>query len=181
MAGYGDKSDVVASSFLNRAPDQAAYVVHDLRAGLESWAKKMGVPDWVGWDYDGSYLPKRFYAGEPAEYRSLVAIPTYGPKVEIIQPITGPSVFTTYLEDRGPGLHHVGYFVPDMSEVREWFAARGVAEIMSGGGQGGMGPPPCGFVLCPTRLPPPPPPRGGLPQDGPNRGGPRPPGGGVAG
>src|SRR5918998_2863496 len=136
MAGYGDKSDVVASSFLNRAPDQAAYVVHDLRAGLESWAKKMGVPDWVGWDYDGSYLPKRFYAGEPAEYRSLVAIPTYGPKVEIIQPITGPSVFTTYLEDRGPGLHHLGYFVPDMSEVREWFAARGVAEIMSGGGQG---------------------------------------------
>lgn len=136
MPGFGDSSDVSAASFVNRPPDQVAYVVRDLEPAVKSFAENMGIPDWVGWDYHGDYLPNRFYDGQPAEYRSIVAIPLYGPQVEIIQPIDGPSVFTTFLEERGPGLHHIGYFVPSMQEVRDWYAARGITEKMSGNGQG---------------------------------------------
>lgn len=136
MAGFGDKTDAIGASFVNRPPDQVAYVVPDMEAALEKYSKLFGISDWVGWDYTGDYLPNRFYDGKPAEYRSLAAVPAYGPKVEIIQPIDGPSVFTTFLEDRGPGLHHLGWFVPSMQEVRDWFAQRGITEIMSGGGHG---------------------------------------------
>lgn len=136
MAGFGDRSDVSASSFVNRPPDQVAYVVRDLEPALALFAQKLGIADWVGWDYHADYLPNRLYDGKLADYRSLAAVPLYGPSLEVIQPIDGPSVFTTYLEERGPGLHHLGYFVPSMQEVRDWYAARGIKEIMSGSGQG---------------------------------------------
>jgi methylmalonyl-CoA/ethylmalonyl-CoA epimerase len=136
MAGFGDSSDVSARSFINRPPDQVAYVVPDLEPALRSYSRLMGMSDWVGWDYHGDYLPNRIYQGQPSEYRSLAAVPAYGPSVEFIQPIDGPSVFTTFLESRGPGLHHLGYFVASLDEPRAWFAERGIAEVMSGSGQG---------------------------------------------
>ncbi|MFV0375027.1 VOC family protein [Microbacterium sp.] len=136
MAGFGDRSDVSATSFVNRPPDQVAYVVPDMEKTLAEYSRLFGISDWVGWDYTGDYLPNRFYKGQPAEYRSLAAVPAYGPRLEVIQPIDGPSVFTTFLEERGAGLHHLGWFVPSMTEVREWFAARGIEEVMSGSGQG---------------------------------------------
>lgn len=136
MAGFGDKSDVTTRSFINRPPDQTAYVVPDMQSALAKYARIFGVEDWVGWDYHADYLPNRMYQGAPSSYRSLAAVPHYGPQIEIIQPIEGPSVFTDFLDRTGPGLHHVGWFVPDMAEVREWFAARGIREVMSGGGHG---------------------------------------------
>lgn len=136
MAGFGDSTDVTALSFVNRPPDQVAYVVPDLEPALARYSQIFGISDWVGWDYTGEYLPRRFYKGAPAEYRSLAAVPAYGPKLEVIQPIDGPSVFTTFIEQRGPGLHHLGWFVPDMQVVRDRFAALAVEEVMSGGGQG---------------------------------------------
>lgn len=137
MAGYGDKSDVTELPFPNRAPDQTAFVFADFHESVDAVGKALGITDWVGWDYTGDYLPRRHYMGAPSEYRSLVAVPSYGPKLEVITPIDGPSIFTTFLEDRPQGgLHHLGWFVPDLNPVREWFAARGLPEIMGGGGQG---------------------------------------------
>ena len=137
MAGFGDRTDVSELPFPNRAPDQTAFVFPDLDEGIEKVSRQLGITDWVGWDYHGDYLPRRFYNGEPSTYRSLAAVPSYGPKLEVIAPIEGPSVFTTFLEDRpNGGLHHLGWFVPDMQDVRHWFALRGITEIMSGGGHG---------------------------------------------
>lgn len=137
--GFGDASDATSLSFINRPPDQVAYVVADLEKAIEQYGRMMGISDWVGWDYSPAYLPNRAYDGQPSDYRSLAAVPAYGPQVEFIQPIDGPSVYTTYLADRGPGLHHLGYFVPSQADVRAHFAALGIKEIMSGGGHGVRG------------------------------------------
>jgi hypothetical protein len=74
--------------------------------------------------------------GAPGTFRSVVAIPSYGSRVELVQPIDGPSIYTTFLERRGPGLHHIGYYVPALEPAREQFRARGFEEVMMGGGHG---------------------------------------------
>jgi len=121
---------------LDRAPDQVAYVVPELRPAVERMARVMGVAEWNVWDYDGAYVPTRRYLGVEAEYRSIVAMPAYGPALEVVQPVTGPSIYTTFLEERGAGLHHVGYYVPSLADARAHFAALGLEEVLSGGGHG---------------------------------------------
>jgi len=122
--------------FQNRVPDQMAYVVHDLEPAVQRMGRLMGIPFWNVWNYDGAYVPRRYYLGEEADYASVVAMPAYGPALEIIQPLTGPSIYTTFLDDRGPGLHHLGYYVPSVADARAHFAALGVDEVLSGGGHG---------------------------------------------
>ncbi|MCS0498886.1 VOC family protein [Protaetiibacter mangrovi] len=136
MSGFGTASSTARLPLLDRAPDQVAYVVPELRPAVERMARVLGVGEWLVWDYDGAYVPRRRYLGEDAEYRSIVAMPAYGPALEIIQPLTGPSIYTTFLEERGAGLHHIGYYVPSVADARAHFAALGVAEVLSGGGHG---------------------------------------------
>lgn len=126
----------MALPLLGRTPDQVAYVVPELHAAVERMARVLGIAEWNVWDYDGEYVPTRSYLGEPADYRSIVAMPSSGPALEIIQPITGPSIYTTFLEERGAGLHHVGYYVPSLADARAHFAALGLVEVLSGGGHG---------------------------------------------
>jgi methylmalonyl-CoA/ethylmalonyl-CoA epimerase len=134
---YGDSSDTTRVDYLDRAPDQTAYVVPDLQEGIDRFADLLGITEWVGWDYDENYLPNKTYGGQPSDYRSIALVPTFGPRIEMIQPLVGPSVFTTFLEDRpNGGVHHLGYFVPSLAPVRERFARLGVPEIMNGGGHG---------------------------------------------
>jgi len=121
---------------LNRAPDQIAYVVPELRAAVDRMGRILGIAEWLVWDYGGDYVPRRTYLGQEAEYRSVVAMPAFGPALEIIEPLTGPSIYTTFLEERGAGLHHIGFYVPSVADARAHFAALDVQEVLSGGGHG---------------------------------------------
>jgi spore germination protein YaaH len=54
--------------------------------------------------------------------------------VELLQPLEGPSIFRKFIEQRGEGLHHIGYWAKSMNEadkIREMFRARGAPVLMS--------------------------------------------------
>lgn len=121
---------------VNRAPDQIAWVVPDLEAAVQRMGMVLQVPRWNVWDYGPDYVPFRRFHGEPSDYSQVVAMPEFGSTVEIIQPVVGPSIYSDFIEDRGPGLHHVGYYVPDLEPIRARFAQLGYEEILSGGGHG---------------------------------------------
>jgi hypothetical protein len=132
----GDSSDVTPQSFLNRPPDQVAYVVRDLESAVHEFGAALGISRWFGYIYDLDYLPRRTYRGDDASWISRVAVPAYGPSLEIIASEGGPSVFSEFLEARGPGLHHLGYFVPSLDEAVAIFANAGLPVVQSGGGHG---------------------------------------------
>jgi catechol 2,3-dioxygenase-like lactoylglutathione lyase family enzyme len=121
---------------LDRQPDQIAYCVPDLDATVERMGRVLGIRDWNVWDYGPDFVPERRFRGEASNYRSLVAMPAFGATLEIIQPLEGPSIYTDFLAERGAGLHHVGYFVPSIADVRLRFQELGLTEVMSGGGHG---------------------------------------------
>jgi methylmalonyl-CoA/ethylmalonyl-CoA epimerase len=136
VPGYGDRTDTTLLPVTGRRPDQVAYVVPDLDEGVQRLGRSLGVSRWLGWRYTGSYLPNRIFRGQTGDFESHGVIAEYGPSLEIIAPLSGRSVFTEFLDAHGPGLHHLGYFVPSLAQERERLIAQGLSEVQYGGGHG---------------------------------------------
>jgi len=93
---------------------QIAWVVKDIEAAEKIFRETMGInnlskPDIIRLaDFDGTYY------GQPCNGESLVSIAYTGETfIELIQPISGRSIFQDYL-DKNPdgGVHHVAYSLP---------------------------------------------------------------------
>ena len=122
--------------FFGRQPDQTGYVVDDLERAVELWSTDFGLSPWSGYQYDSSYVPRRTFRGEP-QIDSITRNAVWGAgKIGLIQPVQGESLFSETLRDRGPGIHHVAYFVKNIEEGRAWLLSRGYDEVMNGGGHG---------------------------------------------
>ena len=122
---------------LTRAPDQVAFVVEDLDAAAEAMSRSLGAAPWIGWNYTADYVPERVFRGQPGRFESRVAAWLGAePNLELIQPVTGPSIFTEFLERHGPGMQHLGYFVDDFAAPKAHLESLGYEEIMAGGKHG---------------------------------------------
>jgi hypothetical protein len=53
-------------------------------------------------------------------------------QIELIEHISGRSIYKEFLDRRGEGLHHLGFIVPDHEKVIADFAANGFPVIQSG-------------------------------------------------
>ena len=53
-------------------------------------------------------------------------------QIELMQPLSGRSIYDEHLETRGEGLHHLKLFYPDCSAALERFRAQGISVIQSG-------------------------------------------------
>jgi catechol 2,3-dioxygenase-like lactoylglutathione lyase family enzyme len=66
-----------------------------------------------------------------------LALAQVGPtQYELIEPIEGPTTYHEHLESRGEGLHHLGYYVPDIDAEIARMAALGYPLLQSGRGFG---------------------------------------------
>ncbi len=136
MPGYGDHSDLSLIPLPGRPPDQVAYVVPDLAEGVQQIGRMLGIRRWVGWRYTADYLPKRRFRGAAGDFESWGVVADFGPSVEIIAPLSGTSVFTEFLDNHGPGLHHLGYFVDSLEREAARLVDLGWTEVQYGGGHG---------------------------------------------
>ena len=56
-----------------------------------------------------------------------MAFAELGPiEIALIQPLTGKSIWTDFLPEHGPGLHHIRFNVPEMAPIVEPVAAHGI-------------------------------------------------------
>ena len=93
---------------------QIAWVVKDIKASERIFRETMGInnlskPDIIRLaDFEGTYY------GEPCDGESLVSIAYTGETFfELIQPISGRSIFQDYLDKNpGGGVHHIAYSMP---------------------------------------------------------------------
>jgi methylmalonyl-CoA/ethylmalonyl-CoA epimerase len=136
MPGFGDRTDTVLAPITARPPDQVAYVVEDLESAVQDLGRRFGVRRWLGWRYANGYLPNRTYRGRPGDFETWGVVAEFGPSLEICAPLSGSGVFTEFLEQHGPGLHHLGYFVPSLDDERARLRALGLEEVQYGGGHG---------------------------------------------
>lgn len=73
------------------------------------------------------------YRGQPADFQIDLALAYAGEtQFEVIRPVAGESLYTEFLERRGPGLHHLGFLVDDFDAAAASYAANGYAVAQSG-------------------------------------------------
>lgn len=111
---------------------QVAYVVRDLPAAEEWFKKVWGVPLFVRSE-NMSFPATSTYRGKPSVSSMSLSLGfARETNVELIQPLTGPSLYTDFLDAKGPGLHHVAFSVPDFAGAVAGLKAQGLEALLEG-------------------------------------------------
>lgn len=78
---------------------------------------------------------QQLYHGEPARFRARQAFADLGSvELELIQPLEGRSIWSDFLAERGPGIHHLRFNVPDHMALSAYLKNQGIAKTQEGAG-----------------------------------------------
>jgi 4-hydroxyphenylpyruvate dioxygenase-like putative hemolysin len=114
---------------------QVAVVVKNLRKTMENYNKVMGWGPWSVYEHKPPVLHHTEVRGKPVLYTMLGAEVHCNPiDFEILQPLTGPSIYKEFLEEKGEGLHHVSVVnaADDVHRALSDFKKQGIEVLMSG-------------------------------------------------
>jgi catechol 2,3-dioxygenase-like lactoylglutathione lyase family enzyme len=91
-----------------QTPVQIAWVTHDLDATEAALTALLGAKKWVRMP-DVRFGPDTCtYRGAPADFVAHISLSYAGDmQLELIEPVTGDSIYSEFLRDCGPGLHHI--------------------------------------------------------------------------
>lgn len=117
---------------------QVCWVTEDIEATEEFLTAGFGVARWTR-------LPDIHFGpdtctlrGEPADFVVHVSLGYAGHlQLELIQPVRGESIYSEFLADSGPGLHHVCFEVDDLALATAAAAESGVPVVQAGSMMGG--------------------------------------------
>jgi catechol 2,3-dioxygenase-like lactoylglutathione lyase family enzyme len=122
-----------------RSPVQIAWVTRDLNATETALTGLLGVKKWVRLP-DIHFGPDTCrYRGEPADFVADISLSYSGDmQLELIAPVKGESIYTEFLDQGGPGLHHICIEADDFDAAVAEAAEQGAAIVQSGVMPGGM-------------------------------------------
>jgi catechol 2,3-dioxygenase-like lactoylglutathione lyase family enzyme len=91
-----------------QSPTQIAWVTTDLDATETALTGLLGVRKWVRIPNVHFAPDSCSYHGKPADFVASISLSYLGDmQLELISPVSGQSVYSDFLRDSGPGLHHV--------------------------------------------------------------------------
>jgi catechol 2,3-dioxygenase-like lactoylglutathione lyase family enzyme len=118
---------------------QTAWVVEDITRSEQFFVDHFGVRKWIRIP-DVHFGPDTCtYRGAPADFVAHVAMAYIGDmQLELIQPVSGDSIYTEFLERSGPGLHHVCFVPDDFDSAVAQAEQDGVPVVQRGSMGGGL-------------------------------------------
>jgi methylmalonyl-CoA/ethylmalonyl-CoA epimerase len=126
------------SSFLQLpAVTQIGIVVPNLEEAILFYREKFFVGPFERIeDFQKLGYRETYYRGEPEKFNSTFAFFSLGTiEVEIIQPLSGRSIYQDFLKAGRQGLHHLGFDVyGDLEQRLTAYAEIGIGVLMSGRG-----------------------------------------------
>jgi hypothetical protein len=125
-----------------QTPVQIAWVTRDLDTTEAALTGLLGAKKWIRMP-DVHFGPEACtHRGEPADFVAHISLSYAGDtQLELIQPVSGLSLYSEFLESSGPGLHHVciAAFDADAFTAMCEDAERRGAPVLTGGTMpGGM-------------------------------------------
>jgi catechol 2,3-dioxygenase-like lactoylglutathione lyase family enzyme len=117
---------------------QLAWVTDDLAATERLLTEQFGVGAWTRMT-DIRFGPdETTLRGEPVDFTIHVSLGYAGDlQLELIQPVSGPTIHAEFLAEHGPGLHHLCFGVDDLDAACAAAEAAGVPVLMRGSMMGG--------------------------------------------
>jgi methylmalonyl-CoA/ethylmalonyl-CoA epimerase len=126
-----------AEAVLGTPVKQIAFVVRDIENAMRRWWELLEVGPWEAYTLGPPRLQGMLFRGEPAEFSFRHALAWSGAlQLELVQPVSGPSIFEEHLERQGEGVHHVGIVVQDHAASTQVLLDRGFAPLQSAHGFG---------------------------------------------
>ncbi len=122
-----------------RNPIQIGMVTDDLEGTLKTFQEILGIGPFnvVEFPPEGAQTPMMRYYGQDAPFTAKFCFFNLGSiEFEVIQPLTGKTIWRTFLDEKGPGLHHIKFSIPEHDPVREYFKSKNVKISQSGASVG---------------------------------------------
>ncbi len=90
------------------SPTQIAWVTPDMDATETALTGLLGVRKWVRIP-DVHFAPQTCsYLGKPADFVASISLSYLGDmQLELITPVRGENIYSDFLRESGPGLHHI--------------------------------------------------------------------------
>jgi methylmalonyl-CoA/ethylmalonyl-CoA epimerase len=116
---------------------QIGVVVADLDKSTRALTDIFGIGPFhiVDWPPEGRADLERFYHGQPGDFTARMAFTELGSiELELIQPVSGQSIWADFLRDSGGGIHHIRFNVDELELVQEYLAGQGILSAQHGSG-----------------------------------------------
>jgi len=109
---------------------QVSVMVRDLDAAKERFRTLLGVEAWVDIGIDSAQMPGCTYYGKPVEHTARLSIGRRGAACfELVEPLSGPTVYRDALDRRGEAPHHIMVTLAppqDFERAAQELAGRGI-------------------------------------------------------
>ena len=118
--------------------EHMAIIVKDIEAAKKRYADTFGIEEPPTIVTDTADKAHTQYHGQPSEARAKLAFLQMGPiKIELIEPMGGPSTWQEFLDKHGEGVHHIAFTVKDIPTELKHLEGRGVPLVQKGDYTGG--------------------------------------------
>lgn len=110
----------------NKVLVQVCLIVDDVEKYAKTYSEILGLP--IGeYHYTAGFSEtEATYYGSPTEAKAKIIAWHFGNvDLELLQPLGGPSIWQDFLDQNGPGVHHVAYRVNDTDAVAQSFVNHG--------------------------------------------------------
>jgi methylmalonyl-CoA/ethylmalonyl-CoA epimerase len=112
---------------------QIAHVVQDIDKAMNYYYEGMGIGPWNVYELKQPLLRESYVHGRPSNHTYMLSLAMHNNmQYELIQPLTGRSIYDDFLEMHGEGLHHVKLYFDDCTAAITDFAKKGFSVIQSG-------------------------------------------------
>jgi len=116
--------------------DQVCILVDDLDQAVVAYSEMYSVANWRGYLYSPDTVPELGYRGGAGRFSMWIALSDSDPQIELVKSVTGPSIYSEWLEQHGLGFHHFGTFTKDLTADVHALEAQGLAICQWGRGYG---------------------------------------------
>jgi methylmalonyl-CoA/ethylmalonyl-CoA epimerase len=115
---------------------QIAVVVRDIKATMKAYTETLGWGPWSVFEYRAPLLHDTYVRGEKVDFEMIGAETSVdGLGFELIQPVSGPSIYQEHLDRFGEGVQHIAcmkHSVEDSDLLKQHLAEAGSKVIMGG-------------------------------------------------
>jgi catechol 2,3-dioxygenase-like lactoylglutathione lyase family enzyme len=107
---------------------QIGVVVRDLAKAVKYYTDTFGIGPFTVVDFAPE---KHFVRGKPVPIKLRIGIAQMGAvQIEFIEPVEGDAPHKQFLEERGEGLQHLGFFVNNYDEWMAYLKEQGIGVLM---------------------------------------------------
>ena len=112
---------------------QVCVVVRDLQKSMEFYWNIFGIGPWKILTFKSPFMTNTRVRGKAVSYSMKLGIARIGSmQWELIQPLTGNSIYKEFLDQKGEGIHHIACDMGNYDQAVATMQKHGIGILMSG-------------------------------------------------